>query len=418
MYISPDASPGDGLLGNRHAPEEEEDDGEGNGSWVIQEEQEEEKKGDVVSSSHVNLANTYTAAAASDAAVPLDESNISYNPLIGMIPFRLESSPEQRPVYRALSAFAITDDDSLLGSADEVALNGVGANEYVPSERVLCGKMDSVDSTYTDMSRSNLQGGNEIGGGGGGYEGRGGEGRGKEGRSEGGGVLTGVASWRDTYMSDAYNTNSARHLPLSTPIAIVETPLKASVHFPYNTHASSSSSSSSVASSALLPSRSFKPSTSYSHRAPSSTNTSTNMFHGLMFSGGKGAASGINEDMSVSVRDMDVGNLSYDTMSFAADRLMAIGQSSVDMNNTEDLLKDIFGEEDDDDDDDSECTEGGKGVGEGTTDKQHRPNSSPPLPLSSTSTRTFNQFQDRDVNLDSDSESDSDDDFNGVFRLP
>jgi hypothetical protein len=127
--------------------------------------------------------------------------------------------------------------------------------------------------------------------------------------------------------------------------------------------------------------------------------TSSNMFHGLLFSGGPGTGTGTGtntEDVSVSVRDMDVGNLSYDTMSFAADRMMALGQSSlVDLNNTEDLLKDIFG----DDDVDSESEAEGQGQGQelpGRVDKSRYP------------------LLAGDAGQDSDSESNSDD-FDGVF---
>ena len=382
MYISPDASPGDGLLGGKTL---------GDGSWDREEEEEEEVS---ASHSHVNMTDA-------TAAATLDESNISHNPLIGMIPFRMEGSPEQRPVYRALSAIAITDDDSLLGGAGDNATSSIEVTEYVSSDRVSHRKMNSADSSCTDMSRSDLHGGN--------------------GREGGGDALNGVAAWRRTYISDADNT-SARHLTLSKAVlAAVETPSKASVHF-HGTHAPSSSSSTA---SSVLPSRSSKPSTIYPVMGQSSTYASTNMFHGLMYSGGKGAAtSGTNEDISVSVRDMDVGNLSYDTMSFAADRLMAMGQSSVDMNNTEDLLKDIFGDDDDDDDGDSGCEDGAELWGRGgLTDTRPRPISQPPLPLftpmpipsASTAGRTFERLQEGEVS--SDSESDSDD-FNGVFRLP
>lgn len=128
----------------------------------------------------------------------------------------------------------------------------------------------------------------------------------------------------------------------------------------------------------------------------SSRSSSSNMFHGLVFSGGTGTGTGANtEDVSVSVRDMDVGNLSYDTLSFAADRMMALGQSSlVDLNNTEDLLKDIFG--DDDVDSESEVDEQEL---PGRVDKSRYP------PLTA------------DAERYSDSESNSDD-FDGVFGLP
>lgn len=130
--------------------------------------------------------------------------------------------------------------------------------------------------------------------------------------------------------------------------------------------------------------------------------TSSNMFHGLLFAGGAGTGAGtgtITEDVSVSVRDMDVGNLSYDTMSFAADRMMALGQSSlVDLNNTEDLLKDIFGDDDVDSESEAEGQSHGHGLG---------------LPGRVEMSR-YPILAAADAGQDSDSESNSDD-FNGVF---
>ena len=73
-------------------------------------------------------------------------------------------------------------------------------------------------------------------------------------------------------------------------------------------------------------------------------------------------------DASLSVRDVDMGNISYDTMSFAADRLIAIdpGADIRDRSYTEDLLRGIFGG-DDNSDDDAEVDEVvGKEIGDVT----------------------------------------------------
>lgn len=137
--------------------------------------------------------------------------------------------------------------------------------------------------------------------------------------------------------------------------------------------------------------------------------SSGNMFHSLMFTGMGGTGTN-TEDVSVSVRDMDMGNISYDTMSFAADRMMTLGQSSLlDLNNTEDLLKDIFRDEekDDDEDDDDEDDDGAaeRAVMKWNAD----PESVLPSPQ--------DEHGSAKKNSDTDSDS-STDDFDGIFRLP
>ena len=144
--------------------------------------------------------------------------------------------------------------------------------------------------------------------------------------------------------------------------------------------------------------------------------SSGNMFHNLMFSGMGGTGTGTNtEDVSLSVRDMDMGNISYDTISFAADRMMTLGQSSLlDLNNTEDLLKDIFRDEEKDDEDDDDDDEDDDGLGDGadgTAATVMGWNADPQSSL------TGPQDKDRDCNGDKDSDS-STDDFDGIFRLP
>ena len=136
--------------------------------------------------------------------------------------------------------------------------------------------------------------------------------------------------------------------------------------------------------------------------------SSGNMFHSLMFTGMGGTGTN-TEDASVSVCDMDMGNISYDTMSFAADRMMMLGQSSLlDLNNTEDLLKDIFRDEEKDDDDDDDDED--DGVAERAVMKWNAdPGSVLPGP----------QDDHGSAKKISDTDTDSStDDFDGIFRLP
>ena len=135
--------------------------------------------------------------------------------------------------------------------------------------------------------------------------------------------------------------------------------------------------------------------------------SSGNMFHSLMFTGMGGTGTN-TEDVSVSVRDMDMGNISYDTMSFAADRMMTLGQSSLlDLNNTEDLLKDIFRDEEKDDDDDDEDDDG---AAESAVMKWNAdPGSVLPGPQDDHGSAT--KISDTDTDS-------STDDFDGIFRLP
>jgi hypothetical protein len=105
---------------------------------------------------------------------------------------------------------------------------------------------------------------------------------------------------------------------------------------------------------------------------------------------------------------MDMGNISYDTMSFAADRMMTLGQSSLlDLNNTEDLLKDIFRDEEKDDDDDDDEDDGaeGRAVMKWNTD----PESVVPGPQDDHGSAKKNSDTDTDSSTD---------DFDGIFRLP
>ena len=187
MYISPDASPGDGLSGARHASAKD--------SWVI----EEESESDSGSKSHVILT---------EASQTLPEDSLmSYYPLHGDISPHTEYFPEPRPVYRALSAFAITDDDSIPGSVEGNAVCGTESTDFVSSERALHRKIDSADSSCTDISHSDSQGR--------------------------GGALSSVAAWKQTYMPDADPSSSERHatLPQATATAaIIDTSSKASVH--------------------------------------------------------------------------------------------------------------------------------------------------------------------------------------------
>ena len=73
-------------------------------------------------------------------------------------------------------------------------------------------------------------------------------------------------------------------------------------------------------------------------------------------------------DASLSVRDVDMGNISYDTMSFTADRLIAIGPGADvgDRSYTEDLLRSIFGGDDNSEDDPEVGEVVGKINGKGT----------------------------------------------------
>jgi hypothetical protein len=137
--------------------------------------------------------------------------------------------------------------------------------------------------------------------------------------------------------------------------------------------------------------------------------SSGNMFHSLMFTGMGGTGTN-TEDVSVSVRDMDMGNISYDTMSFAADRMMTLGQSSLlDLNNTEDLLKDIFRDEEKDDDDDDDDDEDGDAAERAVMKWNADPESV--LPGLQDDHGSAKKISDTDTDS-------STDDFDGIFRLP
>ena len=214
----------------------------------------------------------------------------------------------------------------------------------------------------------------------------------------------------------------------SSPYKTVESP------FPSSSHSPTSSSSHPGASASTMPrysSQNFKypyPFLGFGTGIRTGAGTgsgrgvltsSGNMFHNLMFAGMGGTGTGTNtEDVSLSVRDMDMGNISYDTMSFAADRMMTLGQSSLlDLNNTEDLLKDIFRDEEKDDDDDDDDDDGVGDGADGTAATVMRWNADPQSSL--TGPHDKEKDKDEDCNADKDSDSDSStDDFDGIFRLP
>lgn len=77
-------------------------------------------------------------------------------------------------------------------------------------------------------------------------------------------------------------------------------------------------------------------------------------------------------DASVSVRDVDMGNISYDTMSFAADRVVSMPDVDIgDQRYTENLLKGIFGEDNESDDDSAEDEKDRKQLGAGAEGEAH-----------------------------------------------
>jgi hypothetical protein len=376
MYISPDASPGDGLITARRAARQAEKEDAAAGSQIL-----------LVSGIGSPISEggrVVTTAALGETLRP----EVVDDP---------EPEPDGRAVYWPLSATGILDDSVVedceddnktgagaLGAGVGVA-SGVASSSPRGSPESVTGS-ETASHTGSELSANQLTGRRlePI------VEGRE-RAKAKE-RSD----HFGIKAWQQRY---AARTSISEEGSTSNVDADSDSALAPDTH----DLRPSLDSAESPAPTA------FPPYTTQQQSRfgvnPYTRGTSSNIFHGLLFSGGAGTGTGTGtgtntEDASVSVRDMDVGNLSYDTMSFAADRMMALGQSSlVDLNNTEDLLKDIFG----DDDVDSESEAEGQGQGQvlsGRVDKSRYP-----------------LLAAVDAGLDSDSESNSDD-FDGVFRLP
>jgi hypothetical protein len=363
MYISPDASPGDGLITARRAARQAEKDDAAAGAQI--------SLVSGVGSPIFEGGRVGTTAALEETQRPA-----------------VVNDPEAdvRAVYWPLSATGILDDSVVEDCEDDDRAGPVAVALGVASASpggspVSLNDSETASHTGSELSNNQITGHRLVPT----AEGRGGA-RSKGDKSD----HFGIKAWQQRYnaRTSVSEEGSSSHID-----ADIDSALATDVHdLP-----PSLDSTQSPAVAAF---------TSYGtqHQSKLGVNsytrsTSSNMFHGLLFSGGPGTGTGTGtntEDVSVSVRDMDVGNLSYDTMSFAADRMMALGQSSlVDLNNTEDLLKDIFG----DDDVDSESEAEGQGQGQelpGRVDKSRYP------------------LLAGDAGQDSDSESNSDD-FDGVF---
>jgi hypothetical protein len=362
MYISPDASPGDGLVTARRAARQAEKDDAAAGSQI--------SLVSGVGSPILDGGRVGTTA----AIVEMQRPEVKDDP-----------EPDGRAAYWPLSATGILDDSVVEDCKDDdrtgagAVAAGVASASAGGSPVSLTGS-EAASHTGSEVSNNLICGSRLVS-----------VAEGREGAKTKGEKSDhfGIKAWQQRYNArmSVSEEGSSSHIDADSDSA-----LAADVHdLPL-----SLDSTESPAQAAL--------STYGTQQHPklgvNSYTRSSNMFHGLLFSGGAGTGSGTGtntEDASVSVRDMDVGNLSYDTMSFAADRMMALGQSSlVDPNNTEDLLKDIFG----DDDVDSESEAEGQGQGE-------------ELPGRADTSR-YPLLAGVDAGQDSDAESNSDD-FEGVF---
>lgn len=372
MYISPDASPGDGLITARRAARQAE-------------------KDDAAAGSQISLV--------SGAGSPIFEGGrVSATAALGETkrPEVVDDpEPDGRAVYWPLSATGILDDsiaedcedDDRTGAVAVGVIAGVTSASPRGSPESLAGS-ETASHTGSEMSYNQVSGRRLVP-----------IAEGRE-RARANGEKSdhfGIKAWQQRYTArtGASEEASRSHVDVDSDSALAidahDLPpsldnVESAAQAAFTTYNSQQQQQSKLGVNAYV------------------RGTSSNMFHGLLFSGGAGTGTGTGtntEDVSVSVRDMDVGNLSYDTMSFAADRMMALGQSSlVDLNNTEDLLKDIFGDDDVDSESEAEGQSQGHGHGQelpGRVEKSRYP-----------------ILAAADAGQDSDSESNSDD-FNGVF---